>query len=198
MQKDNILFMNLKRINREIFEDNLWATKKGWRPVYTAHKDASIVIIGQAPGKKAQESGVPWDDPSGDNLRDWLGISQETFYDAKKIALLPMDFYFPGGGKRGDVPPRKDFAPKWHPLILENLSHVKLTILIGQYAQNYYLGTQKGQSLTKTVKDYKKYLPDYFPLVHPSPRNNIWHKKNPWFKREVVPVLKEKVQNILK
>lgn len=191
--------MSLREIRNKIINDksNAWATKKGWEPVYTAHKDAQIVIIGQAPGKKAQESHIPWNDPSGDNLRDWLGISQETFYDEKSIALLPMDFYFPGSGKGGDIAPRPDFAPTWHPLILCEMSQVKLILLIGSYAQKYYLRDRAEKTLTDTVKNYKEYLPKYLPLIHPSPRNNIWQKKNPWFKREVVPELKRLVKKSL-
>lgn len=177
--------------------DNAWAKDKGWTPLYTAHPDAKINIIGQAPGRLAQESGVPWDDPSGRNLRLWMGIDDGVFYDQTKIALMPMDFYFPGNGERGDLPPRKDFADKWHPQILARMPNIILTVVVGQYAQTRILGTNRKTNLTQTVRAYAEYLPQYFPLLHPSPRNNIWQKKNPWFAREVVPALRKRVAKAL-
>ena len=165
-------------------------TKANQEPIFSAHQKARIVIIGQAPGQKAQSSGIPWDDKSGEQLRRWLGVSDETFYDETKIALVPMDFYFPGTGTSGDLPPRPDFAPTWHPSLLAAMPEIALTILIGQYAQNYYL-SDKPKTLTDTVKAYKEYLPAQLPLPHPSPRNNIWKKKNPWFENEVVPALQK-------
>ena len=192
--------MNLSRIRQAIIKhpDNAWATKRGWKPVYTAHPSARIIIIGQAPGRLAQESTIPWDDPSGDNLRSWMNIDRETFYDKKKIALVPMDFYFPGSKERGDVPPRPGFAELWHPQILKELPNITLTLLIGQYSQKRYLGDIKKKTLTGTVKSYKEYLPGYFPVVHPSPRNNIWQKKNPWFQSNVLPAFRKAVAKALK
>lgn len=192
--------MTLEEIHNCIVQDplNTHFSVKGWNPVYTAHEDAQILIVGQAPGLRAQESGIPWNDQSGDNLRSWMGVDRDIFYDSQKIALVPMDFYFPGGRKRGDVPPRKGFAEKWHPLILENVPHIELTILVGTYAQAYYLGPKRKSSLTETVRNFKEYAPTCFPLVHPSPRNNIWHKKNPWFKKAVVPSLQKEVRRVLK
>ncbi|WP_165210328.1 uracil-DNA glycosylase family protein [Streptococcus tangpeifui] len=172
-------------------------TKAGIEPLFTAPKSARINIVGQAPGIKAQESRLYWNDPSGDNLRDWLGIDRDTFYNSDKIAVIPMDFYYPGKGKSGDLPPRKGFAQKWHPLILRELPDISLTLLIGNYAQHYYLQQKPSVKLTDNVKAYKDFLPDFFPLVHPSPRNNIWQKKNPWFKEEVLPDLKKLVKDIL-
>lgn len=172
-------------------------TKAGIEPLFTAPKSARINIVGQAPGIKAQESRLYWNDPSGDNLRDWLGIDRDTFYSSDKIAVIPMDFYYPGKGKSGDLPPRKGFAQKWHPLILQELPDISLTLLIGNYAQHYYLQQKTSVKLTDNVKAYKNFLPDFFPLVHPSPRNNIWQKKNPWFKEEVLPDLKKLVKDIL-
>jgi uracil-DNA glycosylase len=191
--------MKLSAIKSAIAHDiaNVAFAKKGWEPIYTSNPLARILIIGQAPGRIAQETGIPWNDASGDNLRAWLGISRDVFYDEKKIALVPMDFYFPGSKERGDVAPRKGFAEKWHPLILEQMPRVELTILIGQYSQEYYLGDRRKGTLTETVHSFKQYLPKYFPLVHPSPRNNIWQKKNPWFKEEVIPGLQKLVQIIL-
>lgn len=172
-------------------------TKAGIEPLFTAPKTSRINIVGQAPGIRAQESSLYWNDPSGDNLRDWLGIDRDTFYNSDKIAVIPMDFYYPGKGKSGDLPPRKGFAEKWHPLILQELPDISLTLLIGNYAQHYYLQQKSSVKLTDNVKAYKDFLPDFFPLVHPSPRNNIWQKKNPWFKEEVLPDLKKLVKEIL-
>ena len=186
------------KIQIENHDSNAWAKAKGWGPIYTAHPDAKILIIGQAPGRLAQESGVPWDDPSGRNLRRWMGIGDEIFYDPAKTALIPMDFYFPGSAARGDIPPRKDFADLWHKQILAEIQDVRLILLIGQYAQGYYLGKAKKRTLTETVKAYAEYMPAYFPLVHPSPRNAIWQKKNPWFVDEVLPKLQRRVQAALK
>lgn len=167
------------------------------KPIIQACKSSKIVIIGQAPGQKVQDSGVAWDDASGDNLREWLGVNKETFYNELMIALVPMGFCFPGKGKSGDLPPRPECAPLWHQQILNVMTEVKLTLLIGQYAQKYYLKNQSKRTLTETVKNYGEYLPNYLPLPHPSPRNNIWQKKNSWFKEDVIPVLREKVQLIL-
>lgn len=191
--------MSLEDIHAAIAQDpaNAWATRQGWEPVFSAHRDARILIVGQAPGIRAQTSHVPWNDPSGDNLRTWMDVSRETFYDTSKIALVPMDFYFPGSLARGDVPPRKGFAEKWHPLLLAQMPNIEFSILIGQYAHRYYLGSERKQTLTETVRNYQEYLPEKLPLVHPSPRNNIWHKKNPWFQAEVVPVLRERVREVL-
>lgn len=189
----------MEEITKEIMADpeNALYTEKGIAPLFTAPKEARIVIVGQAPGLRAQESGLFWNDPSGDNLRDWMGVSRETFYQSGYFAVLPMDFYFPGQGKSGDLPPRKGFADKWHPKILRELPDVKLTLLIGNYAQRYYLNQPASAKLTETVRDFQNYLPDYFPLVHPSPRNNIWQKKNPWFKEEILPVFKREIARMI-
>ena len=166
----------------------------GPRPIVSAAVESKIIIIGQAPGLKVHETGIPWDDKSGENLRDWLGIDKETFYDPATIALVPMGFCYPGRGKSGDLPPRKECAPLWHKSLLKKMNKVKLVILIGQYAQNYYLGNKMKKTLTETVKNFETYLPDYFVLPHPSPRNNIWQAKNPWFKDKVLKKLKEEVK----
>ncbi len=190
---------SLRKIHQQVIDDpdNAWAGEKGWTPLYTAHKDAKVIIIGQAPGRLAQESGVPWDDPSGRNLRSWMGVSDEVFYDETKIALLPMDFYFPGSAARGDVPPRISQADKWHKPILAHMKQARLTLLIGGYSQNYYLGKTKKKALTETVRSYDSYGPNLMPLVHPSPRNNIWQKKNPWFVRDLLPALKNRISKAL-
>ena len=172
-------------------------TKRGIFPLFEAHETARIVLVGQAPGSRAEATGLYFRDPSGDNLRAWLGVDEEMFYESGLFAVVPMDFYFPGSGKSGDLPPRKDFADKWHADILAQMPNVELMILIGQYAQHYYLKQRKSVKVTDNVRNYKNFLPDYFPLVHPSPRNNIWQAKNPWFQEEVLPDLKRIVAEIL-
>jgi uracil-DNA glycosylase len=161
----------------------------GPRPIVQAHDSAEILIIGQAPGLKVHQSGMPWDDASGDRLRSWLQMSKETFY-GNRVALVPMGFCYPGRGKSGDLPPRKECADAWHEPLLARLANVKLTVLIGGYAQAKYLSAPR-PTLTETVKDFRSYLPDFLPLPHPSPRNNIWLKKNNWFESEVLPSLRE-------
>lgn len=169
----------------------------GCRPILEAHKKSRILIIGQAPGIKVHESGVPWQDKSGDNLRTWAAISREEFYNPKLIGIVPMGFCYPGKGKSGDLPPRKECAPLWHNSLLEQMNNVGLTLLIGQYAQKYYLGKNAKSNLTETVKNFQNYLPTYFPLPHPSPRNFIWMAKNPWFERDVLPELAKSIRGIL-
>ena len=169
----------------------------GVRPIMAAHPRSRIAIIGQAPGRIVHQTGVPWDDKSGERLRDWLGVDSATFYDPEIFALVPMGFCYPGTGSSGDLPPRKECAPQWHSRLFELMKNLELIVLIGTYAQNYYLkGAQKG-TLTETVQHFEEYLPDYFVLPHPSPRNNIWLKKNPWFGQEVLPAFREKVDSIL-
>ena len=168
------------------------------RPVFSVSPQAKILIIGQAPGQKVQDSGVPWDDQSGNELRRWLGVSKEQFYNNKLFALMPMGFCYPGKGISGDLPPRPECAPTWHDLLLKKMKQIELTIFIGQYSQKYYLGEKLKPTLTQTVKSFKEYLPEYLPLVHPSPRNNIWQKKNPWFEKEIIPYLQKKINKLLK
>ena len=161
------------------------------RPVLAASATARILLIGQAPGRKVHESGVPWQDQSGDNLRAWLGVDAKTFYDPKIFALMPMGFCYPGAGKSGDLPPRPECAPLWHPQLLAQMKSVRLTLLIGQHSQAHYLGERAQENLTETVRHFRDYLPQYLPLPHPSPRNGIWLRRNPWFERELLPVLRE-------
>ncbi len=189
---------------KEIFEaikadpQNKKYTKDGIEPLYSVHKEAKICIIGQAPGIRAQESRLFWNDPSGDRLRDWLGIDRATFYESNKISILPLDFYFPGKGKSGDLPPRAGFAQKWHKALLEEMPEIELFILVGSYAIKYYLNLKSSAKTTEVIRDFEAYLPKYFPLVHPSPRNNIWLAKNLWFEPELLPELKKRVAQLIK
>jgi uracil-DNA glycosylase family 4 len=169
----------------------------GVNPVIAASAKSKIIIIGQAPGKIVHQTGIPWNDKSGDNLRNWLGIDRSVFYDADKIALMPMGFCYPGKGRSGDLPPRPECAPLWHLKLLAMMPEIRLVILIGQYAQEYYLKDKLKSSLTESVKNYKEYLPQYFILPHPSPRNNIWQVKNKWFVTTILPDLKKRVKKAL-
>ncbi len=169
----------------------------GPRPIVAANPNSKIVIIGQAPGTKVHKTGVPWDDPSGRQLRKWLGVTDAEFYDESKIALIPMGFCYPGKGKSGDLPPRSECAPLWHAPILDKLPNLELVLLIGMYAQRYYLRNSARKTLTETVAAYETYLPEYLPLPHPSPRNRFWLTKNPWFEKTVLVKLQKEVNNIL-
>ncbi|MBP6880768.1 uracil-DNA glycosylase family protein [Candidatus Saccharibacteria bacterium] len=177
-------------------ESNAVFTERGWKPLFTGSEGSKIVIVGQAPGIKAQMSGIPWNDKSGQRLIEWLGITETQFRDPAIISHLPMDFYYPGKGRSGDLPPRSDFAARWHPKILDQMPDVKLVLLIGNYAQKYYLGKRVRRTLTETVFNYEQYLPEFFPLVHPSPLNFRWQTKNPWFEQKVVPKLKLEIARI--
>jgi uracil-DNA glycosylase len=168
----------------------------GPRPVLQIDTQARILIAGQAPGRKVHETGVPFDDPSGKRLRDWMGIDSDIFYDEKKIAILPMGFCYPGSGKSGDLPPRRECAETWRDKILAKLKNIKLTLVIGQYAIGYHL-PDTNCTLTEVVQSWRSYWPHVIPLPHPSPRNNIWLKRNSWFEKEVLPELRKKVLKIL-
>lgn len=157
---------------------------------------APILIAGQAPGRRVHESGIPFDDPSGDRLRDWLGVDKDAFYDPTQIAILPMGFCYPGTGKSGDLPPRPECAPLWREALLAKLKKVELTIVLGRHAQEWHLDVGR-RTLTEVVKDWKKHWPKVLPLPHPSPRNRAWFKNNPWFDEEVVPVLRRRVAKLL-
>lgn len=169
----------------------------GVNPVLAAHKRSRIAIVGQAPGSVVHRTGIPWDDKSGDRLREWLNISKSEFYNPELVALIPMGFCYPGKGKSGDLPPRKECAATWHEKLFRELENIELTILIGSYAQNYYLKDLQLATLTATVKNFRAYLPDTFVLPHPSPRNNIWIKKNPWFTSDLLPELKSIVASVV-
>lgn len=191
--------MSFLTILQSIQQDpmNRQYTAQGIQPLYCASANAKILIIGQAPGRIAEESQLYWNDPSGDTLRQWLNVSRETFYNPDIFAILPMDFYFPGKGKSGDLPPRTGFAEKWHPPLLDLMPNLQLKIVVGSYANRAYLAQKPTETLTKIVQNYQQYLPEYFPLVHPSPRNRIWQKRNPWFIAEVVPALQTVLHAIL-
>jgi len=169
----------------------------GPRPVLRAHENAKILLVGQAPGTRVHETGIPWNDPSGDRIRNWMNIDRQAFYNEEKIAIIPMGLCYPGKGKSGDLPPRRECADLWFKSLHKHLKNIELTIVIGQYAQAYYLGNRRKKTLTETVRSWKEYLPDYLPLVHPSPRNVYWLQKNPWFETEVVPALREHVKKLL-
>ena len=177
----------------ELCRDNL---PREPRPVLSFMAGARIMIIGQAPGTKAHESGKPWNDASGVRLREWLGVSNEQFYDASVFAIVPMGFCYPGRGKSGDLPPRPECSAKWMEVILKRLAKIELKILIGAYSQSYFLNTKSG-ALTDTVKNWRSFAPHHFPLPHPSPRNNIWLAKNPWFEESLVPELRKTVHRLL-
>ena len=170
----------------------------GPRPVLRADPKARLVIIGQAPGTKVHASGIPWNDPSGDRLRDWLAIDRDAFYDESRIAIVPMGFCYPGVDKNGgDAPPRPECAPLWHERVLSHLPDVKLTLLVGQYAQRFYLGKRRAKTMTDTVRNWRAYQPAHLPLPHPSWRNTAWLKRNPWFEAEILPVLRRTVAELL-
>jgi uracil-DNA glycosylase len=170
----------------------------GPRPVLRAAASARLLIIGQAPGSKVHATGIPWNDPSGDRLRDWLAVDKETFYDEGRIAIVPMGFCYPGRDARGgDLPPRPECAPLWHAPLRAALTQVDLTLLVGQYAQAEYLGRRRRATLTETVRAWADYGPEFLPLPHPSWRNTGWLKKNPWFETELVPELRERVHGYL-
>lgn len=168
------------------------------RPVLRASPTASLLIVGQAPGRRVQESGIPWNDPSGDLLRKWLLLTREDFYDEHRIAIIPVGFCYPGTGDSGDLPPRPECAPHWHPRLRALLPAIRLTLLVGSYAQAYYLGARRKKTLAQTVRARSEYLPEFFPLPHPSPRNRRWMKNNAWFERDVLPELRKRVKACLR
>jgi len=169
----------------------------GPRPVLQAHASARLCIVGQAPGRKVHETGIPWNDASGKTLRDWLGLTPEQFYDARKVAIVPMGFCYPGKGRSGDLPPRPECAPRWHGELNARMPEVALTLLVGRYAQDYYLADRREATLSETVRVWRKYLPlGYLPLPHPSPRNRPWRIRNPWFEVELVPELRAIIRSL--
>ena len=187
---------NMAQLTRDISlcrfcEDNLEP-----RPVVRLGSNARLLIIGQAPGTKVHTSGIPWHDASGKRLREWLALSEAQFYDTEMIAIMPMGFCYPGKGQRGDLPPRPECQQRWHARILSELANVRLTLLIGQYAQRAYL-SDAFQSLTDNVRAWQQWLPEFIPLPHPSPRNQLWLKQRPWFEKTLVPEMREIVHRLL-
>lgn len=168
----------------------------GPNPVVRASNSARLLIIGQAPGTKVHASGIPWDDPSGDRLRNWLAVDSDTFYEESRIAIVPMGFCYPGKGKSGDLPPRPECVELWHQSLLDKMPQVELVLLVGSYAQNYYLGKTR-ETLTQRVQRWRDFSPRYIPTPHPSPRNSLWLKRNPWFEEEVVPHIQQRVKRLL-
>ncbi len=168
----------------------------GPRPVLQFHPDARILVASQAPGRRVHETGLPFNDPSGDRLRDWMGIDRETFYDPTRLAIIPMGFCYPGKGRSGDLPPRPECAQTWHQHLLAQLPNLELTLVIGQYALAYHLGKSR-DTLTQRVANWREYWPEKLPMPHPSPRNNLWLRRNPWFEGEVVPELRGRVAKLL-
>lgn len=168
------------------------------RPVVRAGAGARVLVVGQAPGSRVHATGVPWNDPSGVRLREWLGVDEAAFYDTSRFALMPMGFCYPGKGRSGDLPPRPECAPLWHEKLLARMPEVRLTLLLSQYALERYLGARAKGSVTETVRAWREYAPQFLPLPHPSPRNNLWLARNPWFEREVLPELRRRVRAALK
>ena len=169
----------------------------GPNPIVRPSRNARILIIGQAPGTKVHETSISWNDASGNKLREWMGIDREVFYDDTKIAVMPMGFCYPGKGKSGDLPPRPECAPLWHPQLLKLMPQIELTLLIGMYSQKFYLQADKKRTLTETVQAWEEYSPHYLPMPHPSPRNKLWLKKNAWFESTVVPYLQKRVKKLI-
>lgn len=169
----------------------------GPRPVLAARASARLLVVGQAPGTAVHRTGVPWNDPSGERLRDWLAVDRDTFYDDTRVAIIPMGYCYPGRGTSGDLPPRRECAETWLDRLLACLPAIELTLLIGQYAQAHYLGARRARTLTETVRRWREFLPTYLPLPHPSPRNNLWLRRNPWFEEDVVPALRARCRSVL-
>lgn len=170
----------------------------GCRPVLRASSSAKLLIVGQAPGRRVHETGIPWNDPSGDRLRQWLQLDRERFYDVTQIAIMPMGFCFPGTDEAGaDKPPRPECGPTWHPQLMPLMKGLQLTLLVGSYAQAFYLGARRAATMTDTVRRFADYLPHYLPLPHPSWRNTGWIKRNPWFERELLPELRHRIEAAL-
>jgi len=169
----------------------------GPRPLFQASPSSKVLIAGQAPGSKTHEKGITFDDPSGNRLREWMGVGWDTFYDANQIAVLPMGFCYPGTGSSGDLPPRSECAPAWRKEFLTYMTDVKLTIIIGRFARDWHLPDRQKESLTKTIQDWQTLAPKIIALPHPSPRNNRWLKQNPWFAKDVLPMLRTRVADCL-
>jgi uracil-DNA glycosylase len=193
--------MSLKRLLHEISACRICEADlpHGPRPVFRASTGARLLIISQAPGSKVHQTGIPWDDASGDRLRNWMDLDRSTFYDETRIAILPIGLCYPGAAANGgDKPPRPECAPLWHERVIDHLSNLQLTLLVGQYSQRRYLGSSRKSSMTETVKAFPEYGPKFFPLPHPSWRSGIWMRRQPWFEEAVIPQLRRAVQRVIK
>lgn len=169
----------------------------GPRPVLRAAETARILVVGQAPGARVHMTGIPWDDPSGERLREWMGVDKDIFHDESHIAIIPMGYCYPGRGQGGDMPPRRECAELWLDHLLAKLPRIELALLIGRYAQRHYLGQRRKSSLTETTKAWRDYAPRYIPLPHPSPRNTPWFQRNTWFEQQLVPELRARIKALL-
>jgi uracil-DNA glycosylase len=193
--------MSLTRLLHEMNACRICETSlpHGPRPIFRVSRGARLLIISQAPGSKVHQTGIPWNDASGDRLRDWMNLDRSTFYDKARIAILPMGLCYPGAAANGgDSPPRPECAPLWHERVLDNLPNLQLTLLVGQYSQRRYLGSSRKSSMTETVRAFPEYGPKFFPLPHPSWRSGIWMRKHPWFERAVIPRLRRIVRRVIK
>jgi len=168
----------------------------GPRPILQVGESARVLIVGQAPGIRAHASGKPWDDPSGERLRMWMGLDADAFYDSSRIAIIPMGYCYPGRGNGGDLPPRPECASLWLDQLLSRLRRIELTLLIGLHAQRHFLGKRRKASLTKTTEAWREFAPEYLPLPHPSARNTPWFKRNPWFEHDVLPILRQRIDSL--
>ena len=189
--------ISLRRVSAEALACRRCSGSLEPNPVFRARAAARLLIVGQAPGRRVHETGIPWNDPSGDVLRAWLAMDRETFYDARRIAIVPVGLCYPGTVDGADLPPAPRCAPLWQPKFRAALPRIELTLLVGSYAQKHYLGARRKSSLTETVRAFRDYLPEFFPLPHPSWRNLAWRRKHPWFEREVLPVLRARVTAII-
>ncbi|TMH40382.1 MAG: uracil-DNA glycosylase family protein [Betaproteobacteria bacterium] len=189
--------ISLRRVSAEALACRRCSGSLEPNPVFRARAAARLLIVGQAPGRRVHATGIPWNDPSGDVLREWLAMDRETFYDARRIAIVPVGLCYPGTVDGADLPPAPRCAPLWQPKFRAALPRIELTLLVGSYAQKHYLGVRRKSSLTETVRAFRDYLPEFFPLPHPSWRNLAWRRKHPWFEREVLPVLRARVTAII-
>jgi uracil-DNA glycosylase len=189
--------ISLRRLSEEARACRRCSGTLAPNPVFRARTSARLLIVGQAPGRRVHETGIPWNDPSGDVLREWLVIDRDSFYDARRIAIVPVGLCYPGTVDGADLPPPPQCAVLWQPRFRAALPDIELTLLVGSYAQKYHLGARRKASLTETVRAFSEYLPEYFPLPHPSWRNRAWVERNPWFVRTVLPALRRRVKAII-